>query len=92
MLQQIVDRMDQLEAQVTPMTKSQQGMGKMKGEKAITSSPCYVDPLSATDARRDILPEAVWLPDPSKGRAAQEMEEPLCSWSDTRGLDKGYGS
>ena len=39
LLQQVADRMHQLEAKVTSLTQSQQGAGKMRGEKANTSSP-----------------------------------------------------
>ena len=65
------------------------GMGEMKGEKAITSSPRHVDPLSATDARRrDIWPEDVWFLDPSKGRATLKTEGSLCSWPTPEGLTR----
>ena len=61
----------------------------MKDEKAITSSPCHVDPLSATDARRrDIWSEDVWFLDPGKGRATLKTEGSLCSWPTPEGLTR----
>ena len=39
LLQQVVDRMDHLEAKVASLTQSQQGVGKARGEKSNTSNP-----------------------------------------------------
>ena len=69
--------MDQLEAKVASLTKSQQGTGKMRGEKPNISSPRHVDPLTATDARRDTWTEDVWLPDPCKAEQPRKREA-LC--------------
>ena len=51
--QQVVDRMDQLEAKVASLTQSQQGVGKMRGEKPNTSSPEPRGPIVCHRCKKD---------------------------------------
>ena len=45
LLQQVGDRMDQLEAKVASLTQSQQGVGKVRGEKPNNSIPLPHGPI-----------------------------------------------
>ncbi len=93
LLQQVVDRMDQLEAKVASLTQSQQGVGKVRGEKPNTSIPPPHGPIVCHRCKKwghQARGCVALRPQQTQGNPGNRR--PWCSWPDTRGLDKGHVS